>query len=116
MNWDLILRFGGVLGGLSTLIILPWQIRRVRAVTKKHSADVTEVLVDKALSMLEPAEDIIDRLEARLGKADQRATELEAELKASKADVQDLREQVAVLTKEVVALRVENEALRGGVR
>lgn len=113
MNWDIILRVAGVLGGLAVLV-LPWQIRKVKAETRKTSADAAAILTEHALKMLEPAQaqakDLFDQLKATRA----RVRRLEEDLKASQAEVQDLRTQVAAMTKEVVELRAENDVLRGG--
>lgn len=128
MNWDIVLRLAGGLGGLAVLIVLPWQIWKMKAETKagtgKTTADSAAVLTENALKMLEmlePAQQEIDRLEARLKSANLRANDLEAALKSSQgrvneleAEVQLLRNQVTVMTKEVTDLRVENSTLRGG--
>jgi chromosome segregation ATPase len=95
-----------------------------KAGTGKTTADSAAVLTENALKMLEmlePAQQEIDRLEARLKSANLRANDLEAALKSSQgrvneleAEVQLLRNQVTVMTKEVTDLRVENSTLRGG--
>lgn len=114
MNWDIVLRIAGVLGGLAVLIVLPWQIRKMKAETGKTSADAAAVLMEKALNMLEPAQQEIDRLEFRLQAANVRVASLEDALKESQAEVQSLRNQVTAMTKEVIELRTENTTLRGG--
>jgi chromosome segregation ATPase len=107
MNWGLVLQAGGVIGGLVVLIGLPWQIRKVKAETRKTSVDAAEVLIKNALVMLEPASGEIGRLEARLKAASERVASLEAE-------VQGLRNQVGAMTKEIIELRDENGRLREG--
>lgn len=98
-------------------MVLPWQIRKSKAETGKVSADAAAVLTEKALKMLdmlEPAQQEVDRLEARLKAANDRANQLELDLQKSQAEVQDLRNQVTAMTKEVIELRAENSSLKGG--
>jgi septal ring factor EnvC (AmiA/AmiB activator) len=98
-------------------VVLPWQIRKSKAETGKVSADAAAVLTEKALKMLdmlEPAQQEVDRLEARLKAANDRANQLELDLQKSQAEVQDLRNQVTAMTKEVIELRAENSSLKGG--
>jgi septal ring factor EnvC (AmiA/AmiB activator) len=120
MNWDIVLRIAGILGGLAVAslpVVLPWQIRKSKAETGKVSADAAAVLTEKALKMLdmlEPAQQEVDRLEARLKAANDRANQLELDLQKSQAEVQDLRNQVTAMTKEVIELRAENSSLKGG--
>jgi len=66
------------------------------------------------LEILEPAQQEVDRLEARLKAANDRANKLELDLQKSQAEVQDLRNQVTAMTKEVIELRAENSSLKGG--
>jgi peptidoglycan hydrolase CwlO-like protein len=81
-------------------VVLPWQIRKSKAETGKVSADAAAVLTE--------------RLEARLKAANDRANQLELDLQKSQAEVQDLRNQVSAMTKEVIELRAENSSLKGG--
>lgn len=117
MNWwPLVLQVAGGLGGITAIValfLLPSQIRKIRSETGKTSADAAAVLTENALKMLEPAQQEINRLEARLKSANDRVTSLEAGLLASQSEVQDLRNQVTGMTKEVMELRAENSTLKG---
>lgn len=119
MNWQTVLGVVSALGGLTALgalIFLPWQIKKMKADTGKTTADGAAVLTTNALKMLEmlePAQQEIDRLEARLVSANGRAERLDAALRESQAEVQDLRNQVTAMTKEVLELRAENSTLKG---
>jgi septal ring factor EnvC (AmiA/AmiB activator) len=97
------------------VLTLPWQIKKLKADTGKTSADSAAVLTEKALKMLEmlePAQQEVDRLEARLKAANERVERLEGALKESQAEVQELRNKVAAMTKEVTELRAEKESGR----
>lgn len=94
-------------------LVLPWQIRKAKAETSKTSADTAAVLTEKALKMLEPAEQQVSWLEGRLEAASVRVKNLEEALLHSQAEVQDLRNQVTAMTKEVIELRAENTTLKG---
>lgn len=116
MDWNIVLQGAGILGGAAVLT-LPWQIRKMKADTGKTTADSAAVLTANALKMLEmlePAQQEIDRLELRLKSANDRVDILDGALKESQAEVQDLRNQVTAMTKEVIELRAENSSLRGG--
>jgi chromosome segregation ATPase len=88
----------------------------MKADTGKTTADSAAVLTANALKMLEmmePAQQEIDRLEARLKAANERVDRLDSALRESQAEVQDLRNQVTAMTKEVIELRAENKRLQG---
>lgn len=119
MDWKIVLQVVSALGGvtvLTALVFIPWQIRKLKAETGKTTADGAAVLTANALKMLEmlePAQQEIDRLEARLQLANGRLDAVNAALRESQAEVQDLRNQVTAMTKEVIQLRDENSTLKG---
>lgn len=47
MNWELVLKIAGILGGLAVAVLpvlLPWQIRKIRAETGKTDAEAAQIL------------------------------------------------------------------------
>ena len=121
MDWgvavQVVLALGG-LGGLVAIIMIPGQLKKLRADTEKTKADteVAEVeaaakLSAAAVAMLSPAHEELTRLQIRLTEALTHAGLLENQLRASQAEVAELRNQLTVMSKELVELR--NERPRG---
>lgn len=123
MNWTLLLQAASTLGGLAAIaaiVVLPWQIRKMRSETKKTDLDGAKVLSDTALAFLAPARAEIAELEKRLRAANDRANSLQTALESSQdrvhhleAEVQGLRNQVGAMSKEMSAIQDENARLRG---
>lgn len=118
MNWTLVLQAASTLGGLAAvaaIVVLPWQIRKMRSETKKTDLDGAKVLSDTALAFLAPARAEIAELEKRLRSANDRASSLETALGKSQdrvhhleAEVQGLRNQVSEMSKEMTVIQDEN--------
>lgn len=103
------------LGGITGIgLMVRWLYRRLTKTSQ------TEDLVDISLKLLQPAEDQIGRLSARLADAEARAEkltgrikELETESRARELEMDSLREQVTELRSQLLTAQLEVVRLQG---
>lgn len=98
--------FGGLgSGGLAGLLLIRRQAKKVDADTDLTEASAADTLAGVAVKLVEP-------LTQRLAEAESRATALKAALEAAQAELQELRGEMARMSKELSAAHAENERLR----
>lgn len=108
MDWgvvvQIVLTLGG-LGGITALLMVPGQLKKLKADTQVSEVDAAAKLSAAAVAMLSPASEELARLQIRLTSALTHAGLLEEQLKSSQVEIQTLRNQVTVMSKELDQLR-----------
>lgn len=106
-DWGpLLIALGGG-SGLTAVLLVPSQIRRLRSQGRLTDAQATHVITKAWADMLQPARTEI----ARLSKA---VEDLENELRAAEAEAETLRGQLSLMSKELADAYAEIERLRTG--
>jgi septal ring factor EnvC (AmiA/AmiB activator) len=116
MGWisslgPLLIALGG-LGGLGAILLVPSQIRKLRSDGNLSEADAASKLSAASIALLQPAQQELARLSVRLVETSGVVDDLDSRLRASVAEVQQLRSQVAQMSKELAAAQEENASLR----
>jgi peptidoglycan hydrolase CwlO-like protein len=83
------------------------QARKITAETELTDANAADKIIGAGLKLIEP-------LTKQLQAAETRCERLNEHLQTAQGEVQQLRGEVDRLTKDCVALRAENDALKGG--
>lgn len=93
---------GGV-GGVAAALLYRYQRRKLSVDTDRARVDAAQVLSEASIALLEPYRRQIDDLQEDLAKARLQVRDLTGHLETAQAELQHLRNQVAVMTKELDA-------------
>lgn len=107
---ETILNWSGVLGGaagLTTLVTVRAQRRKLLSESKSVDADAAAKLSEAAVELLEPARRQVKDMEAQLDRATDRISRLEEALSSAHAEASTLRGQLADMTKDLRAAHDE---------
>jgi chromosome segregation ATPase len=96
---------GGFIGGFVALVKLKHEKRKLSVDAQKSGAEAVQVLSAAAVGLVGPWQAAARELEADLTKAHRHIRVLQAELESAQAEVQTLRTQVSLLTKELDSRR-----------
>lgn len=102
---------GGV-GGVVAAVLYRHQRRQLAAQTDRARVDAAQVLTNAALTLLDPYRQQIRDLEQDLREAREQAHILSGQLTTALAELQDLRNQVSIMTKELDARDHDQQARR----
>ncbi|MEV4604794.1 hypothetical protein AB0K15_46525 [Amycolatopsis sp. NPDC049253] len=97
---------GGV-GVLLDLVRARKQAKKIAAETELTDANAADKLTGVALKLVDP-------LTKQLQDAEARCERLNEQLQAAQGELQQLRGQMDLMSKDLAAVREENERLKGG--